>query len=62
MVHFCSVSGARIAKPGVSKSIDSELGHDEVVEFENGSVMLVAELSKAKPEAEKSKAAPSKNK
>lgn len=31
-VFFCSQTGVRIAGPGVSKDVDPENGHDEVVE------------------------------
>lgn len=34
MAFFCTKSGARIAKPGVSKSVDPVNGHDEVVEVD----------------------------
>lgn len=36
--HFCNVTGARIAKPGVSKSVDPVDGQDEVFELPDGSI------------------------
>jgi len=39
--HFCTVTGARIVAPGVSKAVDPEHGHDECVEMENGPARIV---------------------
>lgn len=56
MAHFCSKTGTRIAKPGVSKAVDPENGHDEVELDEDGAEVLVGEGV----EAPKAKGKPSK--
>jgi hypothetical protein len=49
MAFFCTKTGVRIAKAGVSKAVDPDKGHDEVVEVDG-----VEEVVKApKPKAEK---------
>jgi len=54
MAFFCTETGARIAKPGVSKAVDPEKGHDEVVEVDGVEVPLRSEPGE-KPKSASSK-------
>lgn len=47
MAHFCTQTGARIAAPGVSKAVDPENGHDEIIEVDGEEV--VVKTKRAKP-------------
>lgn len=62
MAHFCTKTGVRIAKPGVSKAVDPERGHDEVVEVDGielpadaGQKLTKKKALEAKAEADEDK-------
>lgn len=52
MAFFCTKTGVRIAAAGVSKAVDPENGHDEVIEVD-GVEVTVASSAPAKPKGEK---------
>lgn len=54
MAFFCTKTGVRIAKPGVSKAVDPVNGHDEVIEVDGEERVVKAKPAKpadAKPGA-----------